>query len=781
MRQAHQRAYYPLFFTWLFIFVPFLGKANESLDSAHFSVDRFSRNAVIAFWHRYYLPDQRSYVETYGQEVDFESGIIPTPSRQFNSQVQRRVNFYRAMVGLPTDIDFSTSLVTRRASDTFNPPAGTTKEQACREMAYWMARNRIATHTPSGGSNWPVTEAARNGAANSNLAFGSYGPAAVDEYMFEPGTLNDPLFNRKVGHRRALLYSRAQKMATGDVPPVEIVENGQTIFSAPTNAIYTIGNFKEEQEAQFVAWPNDGFVPVDLIPTFWSLSYPGAIFENATVRMTGPNGRNVPVIIRGTTLGFSVNPDELQEVLETTGASTGSARSLGESTISWEPQGIATEEDVATIDAKYTVTVSGIQGNGPSSYTYETTLINPFRLEQDLTLQGVPNPPLEGAGYAFEPVPEVDEYRFEITIPKAADWFLDAENEQPELFELSPVTINQLPDTDWRSNWRSAGMSGSRSYALSFPNRFDGFAFNEQSIIISRRFTPNSDATLEFDYYQGFMASDSTVTVEVTRDGGVTFETLWSLQGNSNRVVNPEDPFTPLSLPLNKYVGEVLGLRFRISRPNNAAHFFYRFENGGQPVPNIGFFFDNVRVTNSLSPSQRIERSLPSSSLKAEFSKTVVGGDLLPGQVYDLRARAVIGGAALAWGQPLQVVPTPGTLSGWQAYTTYDEPSVRSFESDDDGDGMSNGIEYVLGTSALDPADSAPVSQSDIFDDRLELSVPIGDGELSDVVFEAEYSMNGRDWFSDGTAVEVEQGMLTAMAPRQGRERMFLRWTARLK
>ena len=115
-----------------------------------------------------------------------------------------------------------------------------------------FARNSALSHYPP--SSWIYyTANAYEAAGNSNIALGNYGPGAVDAYMRDDGTNN-----HIVGHRRWIHYSRAQFMGTGDVP-------AQSPYYS-SNALWVIGNFKPAPTPKFVAWPNRGYVPFNLVP-----------------------------------------------------------------------------------------------------------------------------------------------------------------------------------------------------------------------------------------------------------------------------------------------------------------------------------------------------------------------------------------------------------------------------------------------------------------------------------------------------------------------------------
>ena len=285
--------------------------------------------------------------------------------------MRRRVNYYRALAGLPADIVFNE-----------------TKSAKCQKAALMMSANNALSHNPP--SSWIYYSVdGKDAAAASNLALGYYGPAAVDGYMEDPGT-----GNQIVGHRRWLLYQCAREMGTGDIP-----QNGS--FNS-TNSLWVIGDFKAAPPAKFVAWPNEGYTPAPLLPERWSLSYPGADFKNASVSMS-LNGSNVAVTV------VSRNDN-----------------GYGDNTLVWQP---ASLPGTVTADLPYVVNVTGIKGAGvPTSKSYTVKVFNPDILGDEIAITGSDNPPVTGALYAFNPIEQADSYELEVAALTPSVWTEGAED-----------------------------------------------------------------------------------------------------------------------------------------------------------------------------------------------------------------------------------------------------------------------------------------------------------------------------------------------------------------
>jgi len=551
---------------------------------------------------------------------------------------------------------------------------------------------------------------------------------------------------------------------------VTISSDGQQVNPA-SNVLYTIGDFKPPQPSQFTCWPLDGHHPFNRLPTFWSLSYAGAIFNNATVTLTGPGGV-VPLSIVSTHVDATVeNPP------------AGESRTFGDSTIVFEPEreGLIIHSDRNTV---YSVQVSGIEGGGPTSYSYDIILFNPNQLDQDVVLTGVTTPPASGANYAFPEIAEAENYQFQISEEIPADWVEGGEDDTSGFVIINPPLS---PSSLVRSSLRAA--SGSKSLRLSFPPFTGNTQFDFQGFVLARSVVPQSGATVNFMGYRDVFFEDNEVHLEVSEDAGQTWESILSIEGPATRprgaIEMPETEFRPYQASLEAFVGKTVNLRFVIRKSDfskESGQFFrYDFATG---ISNVftGFFIDDIRLANSLTlDSDRIV-TLPADARFASFNEAALGESLVEGRTYKIRGRAIIEDHPFPWGPFLNVTPSsnPQPNSGWDFYRTIIAPGVVDFEADDDGDGLPNGIEYTLGKNALDRFDGSIVMNSEIENDRLCLRTPLSEGLPEGVTLGAEISQDAKDWSSEGTEVVVEDGMIKAFVPRQGRSVLFLRWTTKL-
>lgn len=253
-----------------------------------------------------------------------------TTSAAFQAAVVQRINYFRAMAGVPADVVLDAAM--------------SAKAQAA---ALIMSANGTLSHTPPAG--WLCyTALGAQGAGSSNLALGVYGWDAIDLYMEDPGS-----GNYFVGHRRWVLHPPIQQMGTGDVPAGGgqwaanslVVFGGARASSAPA---------VRELEG-FVAWPPRGYVPYTVVYPRWSFSYPGADFSAATVTMRNGSGRMVDLTQRPVVDGF------------------------GQNTLVWEPSSASSGFDGSrpAADLPFDITVHNVGiGGQPLSFSYRVTIID---------------------------------------------------------------------------------------------------------------------------------------------------------------------------------------------------------------------------------------------------------------------------------------------------------------------------------------------------------------------------------------------------------------------
>ncbi|HRY99084.1 MAG TPA: Ig-like domain-containing protein [Bacteroidales bacterium] len=240
-----------------------------------------------------------------------------TISQASYDKVIQRINYFRRLCGLADNITLKTEYSAK-----------------CQMAALMFKANNTISHYPP--TTWLCYHADGDEAAGkSNIAIGFHTSAAVSAYIEDFGANN-----LSVGHRRWLLFTKANAMGEGSTDNTNAIWVFDHLSSAPAGT------------PAFVAYPPKGYVPAPLVFPRWSLMIPGATFTNATVTMKDAQGNtiNCNVIDKYTGGGLAGDP-----------------------AIVWEPAGINTS---GPGDVKYTVTVAGITGP-QATVTYDVIIAQP--------------------------------------------------------------------------------------------------------------------------------------------------------------------------------------------------------------------------------------------------------------------------------------------------------------------------------------------------------------------------------------------------------------------
>ena len=589
------------------------------MHSSGFSVNNQDRNDVVAFWHAVYQAS-----EGYESRINWTgnySGNNGTTSPEFVKDVERRINYFRAMCGVDSTARVNSgSTVAIVPGDLFTPPASTLKSTAAQDAALMINRNYNSktgvnpaiTHNPAPSlTGW--SPAAWNACAKGNFAFGLFGPAAINEYMIErfSASITTSSWNTLVGHRRWSLYSEATDFATGDQP-------GTDAFNPPTNIFYVIqkpGELVAQTNPKFVAYPPAGFFPVSLNSSFWSLSHHNADFSSATVQVTDASGAGVPV--------KNVSRDV----------------SYGDPAIIWEVGGSAAVRSVGG-DATFNVLVSGISGTGvPSSYAYSVTLIDPDRLTSDLTMSGPATVASSQSGtFTFTPPAGSEALQVSTSLKTTGIWKENAESPARALVVDGTAANYALMVRP--STFRGFGtVSGKTSFHLTFPTMYDALVRGvpEQWFELNRNIIVNPKASLTFNYRRGYMTTGSNLVIEKSVDGGVT----WSAFGKRIRGVSN-----------TKYDLKVTPAKFALPRSDSPIRLRFRyFTTGGTiythdttPKSPTGIFIDDITITGCSWLEKKAENALPITATQFVFDSQTAGAPLVKGAEWYLSLRAQLGG-----------------------------------------------------------------------------------------------------------------------------------------
>jgi Cysteine-rich secretory protein family len=667
------------------------GTASPSA-AAGFVVNPMDRTDVLAFYNTIYAASQ-NYANTMTWTGNVGGGVAGTTGTAFKEDVQRRINFYRAMSGLPADITLDA-----------------TKSAKCQEAALMFARNSSLSHYPP--SSWlSYTGNGYEAAGKSNIALGNYGPGAIDAYIRDDGAGNEI-----AGHRRWINYSRGQSMGTGDVP-------AQSSYYS-SNALWVIGDAKPAPTPKFVAWPNHGYVPFNLVPARWSLSYPGANFAGATVTMTQGAATIPTTIISNADVGYADN------------------------TLVWTPNGLPAS---ISTDMPYSVTVAGISGSGiPTSHSYTVTLFDPSLLNAFPTIVGSDTPPASGATYAFGPIAQADAYELRVTTASGAAWNEGAEDPATQIV---PSTTGTYP-----LRQTVVKRSGAKAFQLAFPS------FTDQSFVIARDIIPSSASYFRFHHHARYATTTTTIHAEISTDYGNTWAKVWGRYGVGLSSNLWDSGFNEHSVNLAPYAGQIVRIRF-ILRWNGQS-----ITTG--TTSSHGFFIDDVSVTNATELVNETIRPLAGSASSFTLDATTAGAPLVPGTVYYLRVRPNVGTRWFSYGPPKIVTARPATgYASWVA-TLY--PAVTGGPTDDhDSDGLKNGVEYAFG---LDPTAANPGSalpQPTVVGDHHTVSFaqPVG---VTDVVYGMQWSRNLTSW--SPVAHSGNAGIHTFSVSKVGESQMYFRY-----
>jgi len=233
------------------------------------ALDTWDKAAVTAR----YLAD---FAGTTTTRIDSEwngniaAGIEGTTGAAYREKMIRRINFYRAMAGVP---------------DTVREDVGLTP--AAQRAALTMAAKGATSHYPT--PDWPFyTEAVARTAATSLLA----GPAnsmAVDGYIAD-------LTSLPPGHRTWLLLPDLTALGLGNIT------SGPDQRARQANVLTPVTQAGGTSRHGFSAWPPPGYVPYMLVYPFWSVDIPNVNLNAAQVTvMEGATNLNATVLSRRTT------------------------------------------------------------------------------------------------------------------------------------------------------------------------------------------------------------------------------------------------------------------------------------------------------------------------------------------------------------------------------------------------------------------------------------------------------------------------------------------------
>lgn len=734
--------------------------------SRNLTVDRQSRNDVLSFWHGVYQASE-GFQSRIGWTGSYSSaaGAEGTNSAAFIADMERRLNYFRAMSGVPANATMNSgSTVLIEAGDAFIPPASTTKAATAQRAALMMSMNHNSTtgvnptftHNPPVNSTWDAVP--WNANHKGNIGLNINGPDAITAYMREEILNGLGSENSAAGHRRWLVKCTSTDFATGDIPAFYDPAVGQSSRRPAANVTYIRQNPGEIATVppDFTSYPSSGFFPAPLNTRFWSLTYPGAGFGSATVSVTQVGGAAVPVTIRSTNFG------------------------AGDPTIVWEvPTAHATTSFPQ--DRSYSVTVSGITGAGvPASHSYQFTLVNPDKLTADQSLSGtgVPHPETP-ANYTFATPQHAEALRVNTYRQIPVSWTETAETGAASaVIDRTASTYALLSTMNFPTVPTFGPVAGLRSFRLTHPTFSSP---PDQVIELGRAILPKAGAQLTFKYRRGYMTSASKLTAESSADGGATWTQVGSLISGTN--TNDVDPtFSDGAIPLPASETGIL-LRFRFYA--TAGSIFADEINSGfdYRIYPTGIFLDGITLTNADWLEPRKTNNLAGTATSFTLDTSTQGGPMVVGEQWHLALQTKLGNRWFPEGPLKSIVPSatpppplPPPLTPYEMWLTENPGLTGGFGGDHDGDSIPNGVEYAFFTDPMSGTIDPP-----------EIGLPPGGTEISiqrplpvvrqGVTYGAECSqtLNG-GWSSQGVLVTITGGILKATAPRPPSGKCFLRW-----
>lgn len=730
------------------------GVGSESTTSG-FAVDTQSRNDVISFWNSVYS-ESEGYENRLAWTGSIGNNEPGSTSAAFKNDVERRINYYRAMAGMDASIRIRPSSETVSGGSGPTAPEGTTKQDAAQAAAFMLSQNTaeflegggvsnpIGTHNPHNPpESWIADDnTARNGAYYSNVAIGHYGPGAIDAYISEDAQGAGGAENSVVGHRRYIFHSRLQEVATGDVRPTS-----SSYF--PANALYVFGDWLTPTSSpEFVSWPNSGFIPEDITPRLWSLSYPGADFSNATIDMQ---------VVGGETIATNITSQN--------------ALYYADNTIVWKATDASAIPSAEYEDVTIQVTVSNISINGnATSYNYSVTIINPRRLTDSPTLTGNTSPPQTGANYILHKIEHAEEYEFEVSAIAPITWIEGAEDSTSDfVIDGTSSNYNFRDAYKWNSYDQSTFWnSGAKAFHLAFPN--NSLPLSRETFTINRTVIPKAGGSMSFSIRRGYMIADTKLEVEYSDNGGGSWTSLAVYAGKSDG--SPDNSFTTKNVNLESTGNQIL-IRFLLHQPTPTG--VYDIINyNGHPV---GVYIDDIQFTNCEWLQSLSLTSLAKNSDFATLDNVTGGGPLELASSYILKVRPKIGNVWMPYGQSLEVIPTenidPQNYQQW-ALTYY--PLIGDFRGDYDNDGLPNGIEYILNLNPMNAADAEAALSPTINNGQLQISHPVIGG--NQIEAECSFTLEAGSWEAIPVTTS-EAGIATASVDLSvANGKCFIRWTA---
>jgi len=497
-----------------------------------FSVNGTSREEVRQFYNAVYTASEGVSIDT---SADTSNCVAGTNSALFQDAVLWRINWFRAMGGIPADVTFSAS---ESAED--------------QSAALMMSANNQLLHmdvTPS----WSCFDStATNAAGDSNLALGVDGADAITSYMWDYGA-----YNAQVGHRRWLLYPQTQVMATGDIPAQGsyAAANATWIYDA------NFGGPRPATTAPYVAWPPPGFVPYPVVFPRWSFALSNANLSAATVTVQS----------NGTPVSVTVQPYQ-------------AGSEYGEDTLVWcpsalDPTNYSTIFPFNGADTVYSITISNVSTiAGLQSFSYNVTVFDPAQRGAGF----VPTL-ISGSNVSF--LNENNLYSCTSSAnPNTTGYqWVAAQSTNGDLLDkalngLANFTVSPPPEYSIITN---PPVGSGACFHLTHTNPVP------QLLQFTETLLPAANTSLSFKSLLGYATTNEVARVQISTNNNFWVD-IYSQKGGGDA---GETAFVAHTLPLTNCAGQITYVRFNYDYAGGSYY--------SQTAPNIGWSLENIVVTNA--------------------------------------------------------------------------------------------------------------------------------------------------------------------------------------
>ena len=472
-----------------------------------FAVDIRDREAVRNFFNAVFYAGSGVRSGWAGNVTNCDAG---STSAEYQAAVLTRINFYRAMAGVPADVDFDPVL-----------------SEKSRPAALVVSANEMVTHAPPATFSCYTPEA-REAAEISNLALGTSGIDSIEAYMLDAGG------NYRVGHRRWLLYPQTQQMGNADIDPPD----GSNTRRANANWSYdsNFGGPRPATRDGFAAWPPPGFVPHKVVYPRWSFSMPRADFTNALVTVSS-NGVALPVQIEKVELGY------------------------GEETIVFVPGQIDPWVRAVAArpgnDVQYTVGISNVViGGVTTNFDYSVTVFDPdVSSGNTVALTGSTQPEMGRTNrYRIASAVNASAYDFRVGTLAPFREVATADNESVDV-QATISTLYPLVQTNIFASGKAAF-----HLAHTTPPR-------PQWFILKKVIVPSMRSELRFQSRLGAASTGQVARAQVSLDEGQSWREIFSQFGDGQ---SGELGFTARSVSLAAFAGRAVLVRFEYGFPFGA-------------------------------------------------------------------------------------------------------------------------------------------------------------------------------------------------------------------